>query len=76
MIDNLHNVGANYKSTKTNSQIVVQSLCSTPHKRNTPEKKKPFLSPSNLILQEMQWNRLMFKFVTEFWGMNMEVISN
>ena len=42
MIDNLHNVGANYKSTKTNSQIVVQSLCSTPHKRNTPEKKKPF----------------------------------
>jgi len=32
------------KQLKTNSHIVVQSLCSTPHKRNTPEKKKPFIT--------------------------------
>jgi len=44
MIDNLHNVGANYKTTKTNSLTVGQSLCSTPHKRNTPEKKKLFIT--------------------------------
>ncbi|WVZ04271.1 hypothetical protein V8G54_025077 [Vigna mungo] len=43
MIDNLHNLGGNYKTTKTNSRIVVQSLCNNPHKRNMPE-KKPFIT--------------------------------